>query len=350
MNSWRRISRASRFAGRYARIVAVVLDPLDGNILHAIQLSPRVPFRRIADVVGAPEQMVARRYRKLNRDGVIRVVGLVNPSVHGESQWIVRVRAKPHDLPGLAEALIRRPEVTHANALSGGTELVCVIRAPLGDSSDGLLQRLPRTSKVLGLDIALVLHTFGDATSAHWTAYGHGLDAAAAEGLREPIEPLPGPPAAPHPDDRVLFDALAEDGRVPHARLAELTGWSPARVKRRLAALASSGTLTFDVDMLPERLGFGVNAVLWLTAAPSHVAAIGERVADHPEIASVSAITGRDNLMAVAICRDVDHLYRYLTQRLSTVEGIRGYDVSIRSQRLKQAASLIAHGRLVRPS
>ena len=85
-------------------------------------------------MVDAPEQAVARRYRKLHRDGVVRVIGLLNPQVYGDSQWVVRVRAKPDDLPRLAEALVRRPEVTHANVLSGWTELVCIIRAPLGET------------------------------------------------------------------------------------------------------------------------------------------------------------------------------------------------------------------------
>jgi DNA-binding Lrp family transcriptional regulator len=58
---------------------------------------------------------------------------------------------------------------------------------------------------------------------------------------------------------------------------AEHTGWSPARVKRRMAALEASGTLAFDVDLLPDRLGFNinlnVNAMLWLTT-PQHHAAV----------------------------------------------------------------------------
>ncbi|WP_231991403.1 Lrp/AsnC family transcriptional regulator, partial [Mycobacterium sp. E1214] len=154
-----------------------MMEPLDGQIVHALQVSPRESFRRIADVLSAPEQTVARRYRKLRRDGVLRVVGVVNPLVYSECQWVVRLHAKPDDLPRLAEALIRRPEVTHANVLSGWTELVCVVRAPLAESSDGLLQRLPRTSSVLRMDADLVLHAFGGPAGTFWTGYGDTLTA-----------------------------------------------------------------------------------------------------------------------------------------------------------------------------
>jgi DNA-binding Lrp family transcriptional regulator len=328
-----------------------MLDSLDGQILHALQLSPRAPFRRIADVVDAPEQTVARRYRKMRRDGLVRVIGVVDPNVYGECQWVVRLRARPDDLPRLADALVRRPEVTHANVLSGWTELVCVVRAPLREGRDGLLQRLPRTSKVLDIDIDLVLHTFGAPAGAPWTGYG---DTLSAEQIALVLQLAEQPessttPAAPADEDRALFEALAEDGRAPHARLAEHAGWSPARVKRRLAALEASGTLTYDVDVLPNLLGFDVNAMVWLNTSPSHLAGVGEQIALHDEIASVSAISGRNNLMAIVICRDVEHLYQYLAQRLSKVGHVQGFEVSIRTQRLKQAASLVSHGRLIQP-
>jgi DNA-binding Lrp family transcriptional regulator len=329
-----------------------MIEPLDGKILHALQLSPRVPFRRIAEVIDAPEQAIARRYRKLQRDGAVRVIGLVNPQVHGECQWVVRVHAKPDDLPRLAEALVRRPEVTHANVLSGWTELVCIIRAPIGETKDGILQRLPRTSAVLGLEVDLVLHVFGEPASAPWTAYGNTLDADQAASIQRHVDAATEPlsPAAPGEEDQPLFDALAVDGRAPHARLAQHTGWSPARVKRRIAALEASGTLAFDVDVLPNRLGFNVNAMLWLTTSPRHLAAIAEQLAADKEIATVVAVSGRNNLLAVVICRDVDGLYRYVTERLAAIDHIQSYDLSIRAQRLKQAASLIAHGRLLHPA
>jgi hypothetical protein len=82
--------------------------------------------------------------------------------------------------------------------------------------------------------------------------------------------------------------------------------------------------------------------MLLLTVTPQHLHDVGERIAAHDEIAFVAAISGRNNLMAVEFCRDVEDLYRYLAQRLAAVGEIQTYDVSIRTQRLKQSASLIA--------
>jgi DNA-binding Lrp family transcriptional regulator len=326
------------------------MDALDAQILHALELSPRVPFRRIAAAVSVSEQTVARRYHRLRRDGVVRVVGLVNPRVHGDAQWVARIHAKPDRIPQLADALVRRSEVTHANILSGWTELVCVIRAPLGETRESLLlQQLPRSTSVLSIGVDLVLHAFGEPTTSPWTGYGHKLSSEQAQQIvgdvsdRAPTGQL----TIPTVDDGRLLEALADDGRAPHALLAKRTGWSVARVARRIAALEAAGTLLYDIDVLPERLGHQLHAMLWLTVAPQHLHDVGEQVAAHDEIAFAAAISGRANLLAIAICRDVEDLYRYLTMRLAAIAAIQNYDVSIRSQRLKQSASLIAHGRLI---
>jgi DNA-binding Lrp family transcriptional regulator len=324
------------------------MEALDGHILHALQLAPRAPFRRIAEVIGAGEQTVARRYRALRRDGALRVIGVVNPRVYGEYQWIVRVHAKPDNLPRLAEALVRWPEVTHANVLSGGTELVCVVRAPIGDAGDGLLHRLPRTSAVLDMRVDLILNVFGSPTGAHWTGHGHALDQNRIDALQPLAYPHSDRPAAPTADDQPLLDALADDGRIADSALATLTGWSPARVKRRLAALQASDTLTYDLDVLPERLGFMLNAMIWISTVPRRLASVAEQIVRHDEVASVAAVSGPANLMVVVICRDAAHLYRYLADRLATVDHVQTYDVSVRSKRLKQVGSLISHGRLIR--
>jgi DNA-binding Lrp family transcriptional regulator len=156
-------------------------------------------------------------------------------------------------------------------------------------------------------------------------------------------DPTPGVPTA---DDLHLLDALVQDGRGSHAELARATGWSVARVARRLAALESSHTLLCDVDLLPERLGYQLNAVLWMTLSPEHTHAVGTELAPHDQIAFVAATTGPRNVMAVALCRNEHDLYRYLSGPFAAVGHIAAYEISVRTELLKQSASLVSHGRL----
>jgi len=66
-------------------------------------------------------------------------------------------------------------------------------------------------------------------------------------------------------------------------------------------------------------------------------------------VAFAGATSGSRNLVAIVICRDARDLYRYLSEQLGLIEEVIGYEVNIRTQRLKQHGSVVAHGRLVNP-
>ncbi|MDV9174219.1 AsnC family protein, partial [Streptomyces sp. W16] len=61
-------------------------DAVDGKILRAVQCAPRASFRLIGEVAGVSEQTAARRFHALRRAGVMRVVGLIDPAVHGDAR------------------------------------------------------------------------------------------------------------------------------------------------------------------------------------------------------------------------------------------------------------------------
>ena len=338
------------------------MDDTDGTILRALQVYPRASFRLLGEVAGISEQTAARRYQALRRAGVTRVVGVVRPAVRGDAEWVARVRCRPDRLEPLAASLARRRDVVFAYVVSGGSEIVCIVRAPIGDvGDDALLAALPSRAAVLDLRVDLLLHAFNPGSASKWTGFGGGwlpeesraLLAAAACGIAGADEEPEGggliENARLTDDDAPLIDALTQDGRLPHRELARVCGWTVGRVRRRLRTLEQSGALQYDVEILPERLGFGLSATLWLKVSPHAIDAVGEAVAAHDEVAFAAAISGEHNLMVSVICRDADDFYRYLRTRIGAMEGILGYSVSIRVRRLKQTASLVVQGRLIQP-
>ena len=96
-----------------ARLVAVKtsqLDDVDRQLLHALTLAPRAPFRLLADVVGVSDQTIARRYRRLAADLGLRVLGLIDGERAGWVNWLVRLQAAPGSAQRIAETLARRPD------------------------------------------------------------------------------------------------------------------------------------------------------------------------------------------------------------------------------------------------
>ncbi|SNT47747.1 Lrp/AsnC family transcriptional regulator [Rhodococcoides kyotonense] len=326
------------------------MDYVNATILRALQIDPRASFRLLGDISGVSEQTAARRYRALRRSGAIRAVGLVNPAVQRQVQWIARLRCRPDRVETLARSLARRPEVAYAHIASGGAEIICIVHAPIEAAGDDLLLNgLPQSTTVLDIRIELLMHSFGTRGTTHWTGFGGTLTAAQFSMLRPRDMVVADQPPPPSLDDQPLISALAANGRASIRELARAADLPEASVRSRIQNLEKVGTLRFDLEFLPEKLGFHLNATLWLRIAPSSLEHVGTALSDHAEVAAAAAISGEYNLMAIVVCKNSDHLYRYMSTQVASISGILGYAVSIRVRRLKQAVSLVAHGRLIRP-
>ncbi|NEK94150.1 AsnC family transcriptional regulator [Modestobacter muralis] len=312
-----------------------------------MQVDGRAPFSRVATVLGVSEQTVARRWRRLRADGVVRVLGLATPDAT-EPSWHIRVRVQPAAAGAVADALARRPDVSWVSLTSGGAEITCSTRPRTPRQRDALLlDRLPRTVQVIDLNAFSVLHAYvgGD---YEWTAFEDPLTDAQIAALDQGPARTATTPLALDPEDEVLFAALATDGRLSYAELAGVTGWSESRVARRVEALRAAGALYFDLEIANELLGYPVSANLWLGVAPADIAHVGESLAREPETAFAAVVTGPANLMVSVTCRDTAHLYRFLTERVGALP-VRTLETSTVLRRVKQAGSLMDGPRLTDP-
>ena len=346
---------------------SAVLDLLDRQLTRALQLDPRAAFSHVADVLGVSEQTVARRYRRLRTDGYLRVLGLVSPRALGTAEWLVRIGCRPGGARRLADALARREDVSWVTLSSGGTEIVCLIRSLSQQQSDELLlQRLPATSQVLSLATHAVLHRFAGQDS-DWSGYDDQLTEAQVSHLAGPRQAggarVAGPsgpaggagparPAGPsplQPSDGPLLAALALDGRMSYAALAQQAGWTEGRAIRRMEALREDGILYFDVDLAIGLMGFAATAYLWLIVEPARLATAGDEISRHPEVPFTAAITGSASLICSVVCRDSEALYEYVTTKVSAVAGVRQLEISPVLSRVKQAGSLMDGQHLATP-
>ncbi|WP_439384293.1 Lrp/AsnC family transcriptional regulator [Amycolatopsis lexingtonensis] len=314
-----------------------LLDDLDRRLAHALQLDGRASFSTIASVLGVSDQTVARRYRKLRSSGVLRVVGVPEVAPLGQVHWLIRLGCVPDAAAAIAAALARRDDTQWVSLMSGGTEIVCFIRAPLREETDGLLLgQLPKTPRVVSMTAYRLLRRFAGGP-AGWPGRSSALSAAEVAALRRP-------PAStvyrPEPGDPALLAALAHDGRADMSTLAAASGRSESTVRRRLEALRTSGALYFDVEVDAALLGYPLTATLWLTVAPSALESAGQALATHPQVAFAAATTGPANLVANVGCRDDAALYSYLADDLGGLPGVRQVETAPMIRTLKRFGTL----------
>nr|BFE60795.1 Lrp/AsnC family transcriptional regulator [Dactylosporangium thailandense] len=316
----------------------LTFDELDRRIAHALQVDGRAPFSRIGEVLGASDRTVARRYRRMRSNGLLRVVGLPHAAALGHVDWLVRMRCTPDAALPVATALARRADTSWVHIMSGGTEISCVTRTRRqAEEGDLLLQKLPRSPRVTAVTAHCVLR--GVAGLEGWPGRTSALTADEIAALSP--EPAPPGPVTPTPADNALLAALARDGRADFPALARATGWSETTVRRRLEELRRSRMLYFDVDVEPASLGYHAEAMLWLTVAPSALTPVTRALASHPQIGYAAAITGPANISATVLCRDLDELYDYLADRVGALPGVTAAETSPVVRRLKGAGTLL---------
>lgn len=325
------------------------MDLVDRRIIRGLQLQPRVGFARLGEVLGVSEQAVARRYRRLVRQGVLRIFGVVNPKIVGESAWHVRVRCRPDAAEALATALAHRDDIVWVGISAAGSEVLFAVHSMAAERREVLLTRtLPRASHVLDIAAAVVLHYFTAHRADDWGGLAEHLTAEEEAALRTPpAERIDPRTIELQPYDPGLFQALARDGRASYAELGAAAGISPGRVARRLTTLLEGRALTIDADIAAGELGFAVHAYLFLRVSPSHLQAVGEALAARPEVSMAAAISGTHNLMATIVCQSLFDVYTFTTEQIGPLEGVRDLEVSVGGRVVKQAGSLVDEGRLV---
>ncbi|MGF7238333.1 MAG: Lrp/AsnC family transcriptional regulator [Frankia sp.] len=326
-----------------------MLDAIDRQLVRALQHEPRATFSALGEVLDLSEQTVARRYRRLRHEGLLRVVGAVDPRALGQTDWLVRLRCRPNGAVPMAEALARREDVSWVSINSGGSEVLFSLRSRSdAEREDLLLARLPKSAPVLDTQPAVILRRYLGTNVADRQGPRDALTPDQVTRLTATPRSAPRRPARLEPGDDALLDLLAQDGRTSYAVLARATRMTVARVTRRVEALRASGVVYLDVDLALAATGAIATAYLWLQVPPARLESVGPALAQHDEVQFAAAITGDDNLVAVATSDSLDGLYDYLTTKLAAVDGISRFAVSPVFRRVKQAGTLAVGDRLAR--
>lgn len=132
-------------------------------------------------------------------------------------------------------------------------------------------------------------------------------------------------PTSGHLDntDLAIIDALHSDGRLAFAQIAELLGVSPGMVRQRYNRLIEQGYLKVVAITNPLRMGYKTMAMIGIRADGSKLLEVAEKISKLDEVIYMVISSGRFDIFAEVVCRDHEELLRFITERLSTIDGVR---------------------------
>ena len=316
------------------------MSTLDRLIVACLQTNGRASWSAISAVTGVSETTVARRVQQMTEGGIMRIVGILDSFRAGLGMpTLVRIGCAPGMVGSVSAAIAGRSDVRTVTMVTGVADCVAEFIVPDRAAMTRLLaQELPAVDGVRSTDSLVVLRTFR--AGQLWEP--HLLDRDSTTQL------LPQPPP-PFEDgsvviaaeldevDRVIASALAEDGRMPYRDLAGRAGISETTAARRVESLVSNGCLQFRTLVSPQLLGYGTEAMLWITVDARYLDRVGRRLVEEPSVKHLVAAAGSYHLAGrVALARHQD-LYALLTERIGSLPGVRDIDVTFELQTLKRS-------------
>ncbi len=160
---------------------------------------------------------------------------------------------------------------------------------------------------------------------------------------RRPVARDRGPRAARSGDgdisplDERIIAHLQEDGRRPFTRIAADLGVSEAAVRGRTARLIDEGVLQIVGVTDPLKLGYDQMAMIGVNCDGDRLMEAAAEIGLLPEVIYVVVTAGAFDLLVEAVCRDGEHLFQFLTEKLRRVAGVRSTETFVYLRIVKQS-------------
>lgn len=299
------------------------LDELDLELVHALQISPRMPWAVAGEILGVAPSTVAARWARLVAEGAAWLTAYPTPAVSGQVAAFVELAIDPQQRDIVVRRLVADPRVLSVEVLARRLNVVCTVFAPsLAALRRLTTEELPSWNGVQEVVESVVVRGFRDASQWRVGALDSQQSAAATAHARSEgggAGAAPGRALADSPD---LVAALMRDPRASVADLARSCGGTPATVRRHMIRLLGSGALTMRCDVDHAAAGWPVSAT-WFASVPAEaLEQIGRALASSPAVRLCQSVSGRSNLMLSVFSRSLSGLADWEAAACASLPGL----------------------------
>ena len=130
--------------------------------------------------------------------------------------------------------------------------------------------------------------------------------------------------------DLAIVDLLMEDGRMASAEIARRIGEISERaVRYRIERMVNEGVIRIGVIPNPKTLGYSVTADVWLEVESEAVMDVARKMAEFDCVSYVAFAIGETDVSVQVVGRNTEEVYRFVTEVIGKVTGVRKTTTSI---------------------
>ncbi len=123
--------------------------------------------------------------------------------------------------------------------------------------------------------------------------------------------------------DLYLIEALQKDGREAFAQIADQLKVSPGMTRQRYNRLVELVYLKVVAVTNPLMMGVRKMAMIGIRTDGGKLMQVAEKLSELKEVVYLVILSGRYDIMIEVFCRDHAELLSFMTEKLSTVDGVR---------------------------
>jgi len=132
---------------------------------------------------------------------------------------------------------------------------------------------------------------------------------------------------------KLLFE-LTRDGSISVPALSKKLGINASVLYSRIKRLMKKRLIKkFTIVIDDSLLGIGVKASVGINRDPKFKDDIHKRLMDTPEVASISEVTGRFDIMIKVYAENLEELHSVVIEKIGKIEGIQNTETFVELQK-----------------
>lgn len=315
------------------------LDELDQELIRELYKDGRATWPGIASGLGCSVSTARRRYIALRGEGLLRVVGRVSVSLMGFGiPAIVQFSGPDSDDKRFLRSLRSRDDVRFVSAAMGSAGSVAEFVLPSTTDLQSSLGRIVDEFDVVPEPfVEAHIFTSGQTWLPNTVRKKRLLPSSGGQPERRLTQ-----------SELTIVNMLMHDGRIALKEIAAAIRKSESTARRIVERLVEEEILDFHVLVEPSIFGFETEFFIWLEVEPSQLTLVGQNLAQRQETRFLAATAGRYSMVAQVVLKNFSDLYRYFSETLGPVKGIRGYEPLILVDVHKRLGNIVDNGRYTR--
>jgi len=130
--------------------------------------------------------------------------------------------------------------------------------------------------------------------------------------------------------DVKIVNLLLEDGRMSASEISRRIGdISERAVRYRIDRMVEDGVISVSAIVIPQAFGFDTRADVWLEVESDKILEVANKMKEYDNVTYVACAIGETDVSIQVVAHDTGEIYRFVTEVVRKVPGVRKTVTSI---------------------